>query len=151
MTYKRRPFLFRKNSSPQFFKSAWLACLLFHAFFQKGYWYWILILQFFWAYWYWYLFSILQIEYWYWYFSIWKSYWILNTSIFILYWSGLCFKQLINSKLFTQKSARNHKIDKILETGWHQNQSVWTLYSLRFRGKMYWLSWFDISKAWFPH
>ena len=25
-----------------------LACLLFHAFFQKGYWYWILILQFFW-------------------------------------------------------------------------------------------------------
>ena len=25
----------------------------------------------------------------YWYFSIWKSYWILNTSIFILYWSGL--------------------------------------------------------------
>ena len=41
------------------------------------------------AYWYWYLFSILQIEYWYWYFSIWKSYWILNTSIFILYWSGL--------------------------------------------------------------
>ena len=41
------------------------------------------------AYWYWYLVSILQIEYWYWYFSIWKSYWILNTSIFILYWSGL--------------------------------------------------------------
>ena len=39
---------------------------------------------------YWYLFSILQIEYWYYqYFSTWKSYWILNTSIFILYWSGL--------------------------------------------------------------
>ena len=25
-----------------------LACLFFHAFLQKGYWYWILILQFFW-------------------------------------------------------------------------------------------------------
>ena len=35
------------------------------------------------TYWYWYLISILQIEYWYRYFSIWKSYWILNTSIFI--------------------------------------------------------------------
>ena len=41
------------------------------------------------AYWYRYLFSIFQIQYCYWYFSISKSYWILNTSTFILYWSGL--------------------------------------------------------------
>ena len=41
----------------------------------------------FFKYWYWYCFSIFQIEYWY--FSISKSYWILNTSIFILYWSML--------------------------------------------------------------
>ena len=32
------------------------------------------------TYWYWYLCSIFQIEYWYWYFTIWKLYWILNTS-----------------------------------------------------------------------
>ena len=68
-----------------------LVCLFFSHFFPER----ILILNTdtsvflaYW-YWYWYFFSILQIEYWYWYFSIWKSYWILNTSIFILYWSGL--------------------------------------------------------------
>ena len=66
-----------------------LGLLVFHTFFPER----ILILNtetsVFSAYWYWYLSSILQIEYWYWYFSIWKSYWILNTSILILYWSGL--------------------------------------------------------------
>ena len=69
-----------------------LGLLVFSRFFPER----ILILNtdtsVFLAYWYWYLFSILQIEYWYWYFSIWKSYWILNTSIFILYWSGLCIE-----------------------------------------------------------
>ena len=56
----------------------------------------------FFAHWYWYLFSILQIEYWYnWYFSIWKSYWILKTSIFILCWSGLWYSQLQFLLVFT--------------------------------------------------
>ena len=62
------------------------------------------------AYWYWYLFSILQIEYWYWYFSIWQSYWILNTSIFILYWSGLWF--LIKNGLWW-RTYGNHTHSKI--------------------------------------
>ena len=98
-------------------------------------------------YWYWYCFSIFQIECWYWYFSISKSYWILNTSIFILYWSMLCLELCPKIKFKNQsKSFVQKVIEKI-----HRNVNKWSINSIyvRFWGSLALLGPFWLYLAFF--